>query len=267
MGIALLKGRAFTDADVDGAPRVAIVSDAVARRYWPNESPLGKHVNMSGQPRGPWDEVVGVVAANKHRSLKDQPEPELYLPYEQYLGPAFGTALVVRGTGNPSSLAPAIRNEIRMRYPNQPIGDIKLMTDILSDSVALPRFYTALLGAFAALALALACAGIYGVMSYSVAQRTREVGIRMALGATSGSVLALVLKEGLFLVVAGVALGAGGALALTRIIRSQLYETAPSDPATFAAAAFILIAVAACAAFFPASKAARVNPTVALRQD
>jgi putative ABC transport system permease protein len=267
MGVAVLKGRPFTEADVDGAAKVGIVTDVVARRYWPNEDPIGKHVNMSGLPRGPWMEVVGVVAATRHRSMKDQPEPELYVPYEQYLGPAFGTALIVRGTTNPVALAPAIRNEIRTRYPTQPIGDVKLMTDIVSESIALPRFYTALLSVFAALALALASAGVYGVLSYSVAQRTREVGIRMALGASRSTVLKLVLGDGLLLVIAGVVIGIVGGLGLTRLIESQLYYTKPTDPATFAVAGALLIGIAMAAAYFPASRAARVNPVVALREE
>ncbi len=267
LGIPLLGGRAFNDADRAGAPEVAIVNDVIARRYWPNQNPIGKRVNMSGAPRGPWYEVVGVVAAIHHHKLSDRLQPELYRPYRQYLGPAFGSAIAIRSVRDASALGPAIRSQIHTLYPNQPIGEIKPMTDLVADTVAQPRFYTALLAAFAALAMVLAIAGIYGVMSYSVAQRTREFGIRIALGATSGQVLGLVLREGLALVLAGVVLGVAGAAALTRLIRSELYETAPTDPAVFVCVSLVLLAVAGAAGYFPASRAAAVDPISALREE
>jgi putative ABC transport system permease protein len=267
LGIPLVAGRAFTAADTAGAPEVAIVNDVVARRYWPNESPIGKHVNMSGLPAGPWYEVVGVVAAIHHRKLSDQLQSELYRPYRQYLGPAFGSVIAVRSVSDASALAPLVRGQIRTLYPNQPIGDIKPMEDLVAETVAQPRFYTALLATFAVLALALAIAGIYGVMSYAVAQRTREFGIRIALGATGGQVLALVLRDGLAMVIAGVALGVAGAAALTRLIRSELYETTPTDPAVFVCVSLVLLGVAAAAGYFPASRAAGVDPIVALRDE
>jgi len=267
IGIPLLRGRAFTENDSGSAPEVAIVNDVLANRYWPNENPVGRHINMSGLPRGPWIEVVGVAGSIRHRKLSEAPEPEMYRPYTQYLGPAFGSALVVRASGDPLALAAAIRREIRTRYPDQPIGEVKRMTDVVADSLKQPRFYTALLGGFAGLALALAAAGIYGVMSYAVARRTREVGIRMALGATAAKVLRLVLGEGLMLAAIGIAIGIGGAIGLTRLIASELYETSATDPATLAVAAVLLIAVAAIAAYVPASRAARVDPMVALREE
>ncbi len=150
MGIPLLEGRAFSDGDTGTAPEVAIINDSLARKYWPRESAVGKHVNMSGLPQGPWYEVVGVVGAIRHRKLSDNPEPELYRPNMQYLGPAFGAAIVVRATRDPERLAPSIRAAIRALYPSQPIGDVKLMADIVADSVSAPRFYTSLLAAFAA---------------------------------------------------------------------------------------------------------------------
>lgn len=267
LGIPLLAGRAFTEADTVGAAEVAIVNDVVARRYWPNESPIGKHVNMSGAPRGPWYEVVGVVGSIHHRKLSDQLQSELYRPYRQYLGPAFGSVIAVRSIRDPSALGPMIRGQIRTLYPNQPIGEIKPMAELVADTVAQPRFYAGLLVAFALLALTLAVAGIYGVMSYSVAQRTREFGIRIALGATNRQVLGLVLRDALATVVAGIALGVAGAAALTRLIRSELYETTPTEPAIYVAVSLLLLAVAGFAGYFPASRAAGVDPMIALREE
>jgi len=267
MGIPLLAGRAFTVADANGSPDVAIVNDVIARRYWPHESALGKHVNMSGLPRGPWYEVVGVVGATHRRTLEDAPQPEFYRPYRQYLGPAFGEVLVVRTTRDPAHLAPAIRALIHASYPNQPIGDIKLMTDVVATATSAPRLYTGLLTCFAALAMLLSAAGVYGVTSYSAAQRTRESGIRIALGATRANLLALMLRRTMIFVGAGVVLGVAGAMALTRLVRAQLYQTAPADPLTFLSVSLLLIAVAALAAYVPASRAARVDPMIALREE
>ena len=221
----------------------------------------------SGLPNGPWYEVLGVVAAIHHHKLSDQLQPELYRPYQQYLGPAFGAVIAVRSVQNASALGLLVRGQIRTFYPTQPIGDIKPMEDLVADTVAQPRFYTALLAAFAGLALVLAIAGIYGVMSYSVAQRTREFGIRIALGATSGKVLGLVLRDGLAMVFVGIVLGLAGAAALTRFIQSELYETTPTEPNVFIFVSLVLLAVAAAAGYFPASRAAGVDPTVALRDE
>ena len=267
MGIPILDGRAFSDADSGTSPEVAIINDSLAKKYWPHESAVGRHVNMSGLPQGPWYEVVGVAGSIRHRKLSDNPEPEMYRPYMQYLGPAFGAAIVVRTSGDPGMLAPSIRAAVRTLYPSQPIGEIKLMTDVVADSVSAPRFYTSLLAAFAALALALGFAGIYGIMSYTVAQRTREVGIRMALGATRPAVLRLILGEGLGPVGIGIAAGLAGSAALTRVIESQLYATKPGDPETYAVVCAVMVVVALTAALAPAARASRVNPMIALREE
>jgi len=179
----------------------------------------------------------------------------------------FGVSEILERYQRPFDDTAAIRHEIHNRYPAQPIGDVKLMTDVVAQSVDLPKFYTALLGTFAALAMALAAAGIYGVMSYAVARRTREVGIRMALGATAASVLKLVLGEGMALAGVGVAIGIAGSMGLTRLLASQLYRTSATDPAAFIIVSAALIAVAGIAALIPASRAARVDPIIALREE
>lgn len=262
MGIPILMGRPFAESDTAEAPPVAIVNEALARRYWPGENPIGKSL-----PVGKFLPVVGVVGNIKHQSLRADPEPELYLPYLQHLGVPH-SALVVRTAADPLRLTAALRNRIRNLHSDQPLTDIKTMEQWIADSVSEPRFYTLLLGVFAGLALVLAAAGVYGVMSYSVTQRTHEVGIRMALGARQVDVLKLVVSQGARYVLLGLAIGLAGALAATRLLRNLLFAVSTTDTATtYVTVSLLLLAVALLATYLPARRASRVDPMVALRHE
>jgi putative ABC transport system permease protein len=273
LGMRLLRGRDFTEADTLEAPGVVLVNESFARRYFPTEDPLGQHVTMESAP-GPlsatnvygspvWSEIVGVVSDVK--SLSPQPEavPEIYRPYWQW--PMQSPKLFIRAAGDPSALAAALRRETKSIIPNLPTPRIRLMTERVGESMAQPRFQAGLLSLFGALALLLAACGIYGVLAYAVAQRQREIGVRMALGAQKRNVLSLVIGQGLRLALIGVALGLAAALALTRVIQSLLYDVRPTDPATFAAVSLILIAVALLACWLPARRATQIHPMEALR--
>jgi putative ABC transport system permease protein len=208
-------------------------------------------------------EIIGVVGDIRHRSLGEQPFAAMYFPTRN----SNRTNLVIRTQGDPLSLVAAVRKEVQALDPDQPIAAVKRMSDWLESSVAEPRYRTTLLGMFAALAMILAATGIYGVMSYSVAQRTHEIGIRMALGARQLDVLKLVVRQGMLLTLVGVALGLLGAFALTRVMESLLFEVTAKDPFTFAVVAALLIAVAFIACFIPARRATKVDPLVALRYE
>jgi putative ABC transport system permease protein len=263
LSIPLLKGRAFTEQDNGDAPPTAIINETAARRYWPNEDPLGKRLRIeSGDP---WMEIVGVVGNVKHVGLDSQSKAELYVPYLKDPWPFM--TVVVRSASNPKSLADAMRNEVWAVDKDLPVPDIKTMDELLSGSVARRRFNTMLLGIFAAVALVLAAVGIYGVMSYSVTQRIHEIGIRMALGAKQSDVVKLVVGQGITLALIGVGLGLAGALALTRVLASLLFEVGTTDPATFVAISILLTGVALGACFVPARRAAKVDPMIALRYE
>jgi putative ABC transport system permease protein len=277
MGIPLLEGRAFTEDDVYEAPWVAIINQTMARRYFPNQNPIGKRLALGGrknpgQPdyndpdgRPPWKEIVGVVADTKTLGPNAETVPEVYVPYWQW--PMQSPALLVRTTSHAALSVAAISSEVRAVNKNLPPPIVRTMDDILADSVAQPRYQTMLLGLFGIAALILAAVGIYGVTSYSVAQRTHEIGIRMALGAEKRDVLRMVVGQGLKLTIIGVAIGIAGALALTRTLSSMLYGVTPTDPLTFIAVSLVLIAVALLACYIPARRAAKVDPWVALRYE
>jgi putative ABC transport system permease protein len=261
MGMRLTKGRAFNDHDDDKAPRVVIISQTMAKRYWPNEEPLGKRI---GRPEA-WREIVGVMADVKHFGLDADTPPTMYFPVRQV--PARGMTLVMRSAAEPLSLAPAVRSEIWNSDKHLAIAQIQSMTELVSSSIQQQRFILLLLGCFAALALVLAAIGIYGVMSYAVTLRTREIGIRLALGARSGSVLVLVLKSGLALALIGAAIGLAGAMALTRLMSGLLFGVTPTDAVTFVTVPACLIFVALLACYIPARRATKVDPLVALRYE
>jgi putative ABC transport system permease protein len=263
MGVPLLKGRGFTLADTEGARPVIIINKTMARGLFANEDPLGKRLRFSTAPEEQWNEIVGVVGDVKHEGLGTTPFMESYRPYLQ--SPSSLMAVAVRTTTDPSGLMAAARKAILEVDPNQPIYDIKTMSQRLSASVAPRRLSMLLFASFAAIALVLAAVGVYGVVSYSVNRQTREIGIRMALGARGVDVLRLVIGQVLLLTVGGVMVGLAAAFALARLMTSMLYGISATDPTTFAGVSLILITVALLAAYIPARRATRVDPVIALR--
>ncbi|HYP29748.1 MAG TPA: ABC transporter permease [Blastocatellia bacterium] len=267
MGIELLQGREFGEEDRVDSPRVAVISETMARRLWPGEDPVGKRIKP-GPPDSPvpWRTIIGVVKDVRQFELNANPKLQMYYCYVQ---PAFfvPSYLVVRTDVEPASLAAAVRGAVWEIDKDQPVSNIRTMKEVLSESIARQRFSMLLLGIFAAVALVLAAVGIYGVMSYSAAQRTREIGIRMALGAQSRDVLRLAIGQGMKMALVGVAVGLTGAFALTRLIESLLFGVSTTDPATFALVTFLLIAAALLACYIPARRATRVDPLVALRYE
>jgi putative ABC transport system permease protein len=264
IGIPLLKGRAFTVQDGDTAPAVALVNETFARRFFPGEDPIGKVIETDedGTRRR---EIVGVVGDVRFDSLDSHPEPEYYVPYPQ--SPETSVTLVVRAAKDPSSLAPMLREQVRALDPSLPLYAVRTMEEYLAASVADRRVIALLLGSFAAVALALAATGLYGVLAYSVSRRTREIGIRVALGARPGDVLKLVVTQGMLLTLTGVAIGLAGGLLLTRFLSGLLFGVRPTDPLTFAGVSALLAAVALLACYLPARRAARVDPVTALHYE
>ena len=259
--IPLLRGRNFTEQEVRQRDKVLLVSQSLVDQIFPNEEPLGKRLvmAMSGVPY----EIIGIVGDVRHRSLGGPAVPAMYLPTLE----AGRMNLVIRTQVDPLSIVGGVRKEVHALDPDQPIAFVRPMNDWVATSVAAPRYRTTLLGLFAALAMILAATGIYGVMSYSVAQRTHEIGVRMALGARRFDVLKLVVQQGMLLTLIGVVLGLGGAYALTRVMSTLLFGITPKDPLTFGVVAALLIAVAFIACFVPALRATKVDPLVALRYE
>ena len=264
IGIPVLRGRVINDRDDENAPKAMVINETFANKYFPGEDPLGKRVTPTVAP-GFDAQVVGVVGDVKHRRLNEESAPEFYVSYLQAPQPFI--SLVVRAEGDPAALAGALRNTVLQVDPNQPLYSVKTMDELLSDSVARSRFQMLLLTIFASVALALAGVGLFGVMSYTVTQRTHEIGIRMALGARAGDILRMVVRQGMVLVGMGVALGLAGAFALTRFISTLLYGVSASDPLTFAGVSALLAAVALLACLVPARRATKVDPMVALRYE
>jgi putative ABC transport system permease protein len=271
MGIPLVRGRAFDERDGEQAAGVAIVSDRLARVLWPGADPIGKRLKLGfGRPEEqPWLSVVGVVGDVKQTALADETPPVVYVPLLQAPRPFLlrDLTFVVQTAAEPSSVAPVVRAEIRNVDPNLPFARVETMRDLLSDSVAEPRFRSAMLGAFAGAALALVATGILGVLAYSVTRRTREIGVRMALGAQRAGVLRLVVGQALRMTMAGLAVGLVAAFALTRLLRNFLFDVGPLDPATFVAASIVLVGAALIASYVPARRAATVDPLTALRAE
>jgi predicted permease len=266
MGIPLLAGRFFNQHDISSAPRVSIISEAMARLYFPNQDPLGKQLTFGFPPSGEaMREIVGIVGNVRDVALGQNPGAMMYVPYAQ--APFWGANLVVKSTLSTSSVAAAIRQEVQKMDKDIPVTDVAKMPDLIVASLAQPRFRTFLLGLFAAMALVLAATGIFGVISYSVSCRTNEIGIRVALGASSGAILRMVVRETLVLTFVGLALGVPSALAASHLVGHMLFGVSANDPATLAAVAFALAAVATLAGYVPARRAMCVDPMVALRHE
>ena len=261
MKIQLMAGRVFTAQDRDGAEPVAIIGESLARGSWPNEDPIGKRVRW-GSANGPQMTIVGIVRDVKLHQLT-RIKPQLYMPSAQ--APFQPYEIALRTQNDPLNLASAVRNEVWGVDKDIPIANVRTMEQVLSGSITRERFNVLLLSVFAALALALALVGIYGVISYTVTQGTREIGIRMALGAQSRDVLKLVIGQGLVLVLIGISIGVGAALALTRLMASLLFGVSATDSLTFVSIAFLLAVVALIACCVPARRAVRVDPMIALR--
>ncbi|HJT29421.1 MAG TPA: ABC transporter permease [Pyrinomonadaceae bacterium] len=264
MGTSLLRGREFTEADREGAPGSAILNETLAARLWPNEDPLGKRVSVTG-PEGPFLEVVGVARDSKYRTLGETPRPYVYLPLAQSYD--LKMTLIVRTTGDPKAITPIVREQIRALNPNLPIAGVQTLREQIELTLLPSQIAAWTLGGFGALALLLAGIGIYGVVSYGAAQRTREIGVRMALGAKEKDVLGLVLWDGLIVIGAGLAIGLLLAAAATRVIASFLYGVGATDPLTFVAVPLLLGSVALLASYVPARRAVKVDPLVALRYE
>ncbi|HLF82557.1 MAG TPA: ABC transporter permease [Blastocatellia bacterium] len=264
LGIPLLKGRGFTDRDDQTSTGVVVVSESWARRYLPSEDPIGKRIKLGGRnSTRPWLSIVGIAGDVRDTALESDARPCVYIPYPQF--PSSAMTLVVRAAFDPKLLISGIRDEVWAVDQDQPVTDVKTMDQYVAASVLPRRFNAMLLAVFASLALVLASVGIYGVMAYSVTQRTHEIGIRVALGAQSSHVIRLIVGRGMALVLTGIAIGIAGALALTRVMTSLLYGVSATDPLTFAGLSVMLAAVALLASYIPARRATKVDPMIALR--
>jgi len=264
MGIGLQQGRDFNAQDTEDHPRVVVVNEAFVRRHFPSEDAVGRRISFNG-PEGPWREIVGVVRTSKYLSLGEVPTPVAYLPLQQ--NHETGMTLHVRSSVAPSSIVGSIRNEVQALEKNLPLGNPERMSDRVANSLYAARMGAILLAVFGGLALLLASIGLYGVMSFAVSRRTRELGIRVALGARPGDVFRMVLRQGMTLVIAGLVVGLGVAAAVTRLLASFLYGVSTTDAVTFTVIPLLLTLVALLACYLPARKATKVEPLVALRYE
>ncbi|HEX2187999.1 MAG TPA: ABC transporter permease [Longimicrobiaceae bacterium] len=270
VGMQVLRGRGIEPSDDERAPGVVLINESLARLYWPGEDPVGRRFKLGGGAGPGWVTIAGVVRDVRHAALGEPPRPEMYIPHAQFRfwnggGAARGMTLAIHTRGDPARLAGPVREAVRAFDPDLPLADVRTLAEVRSESVARPRFLALLLGAFAAVALVLAATGIYGTLAYLVAQRTYEMGVRMALGARPSAIRRLVVREGLAMALAGVAVGLPAAFALSRLIGHLLYGVAPTDAATFVAVPLGLALTALVASYLPARRATRVDPRVALR--
>jgi predicted permease len=272
MRMRILRGRGIVEQDSTNSARVVVINEAMARAYFGNDNPIGKRLVLNlrdgqpelrdGQPN--WREIVG-VAGNVRNRLEVEAFPEAFFPYTQW--PWHTAHLVVRTTGNPMRLVGVLRSEVQALNKDQPISNVRTMNQILGYSVAQHRFRALLLALFSVAALLLAAVGLYGVVSFSVAQRTHEFGIRMALGAQASDVLTAVVKRGMTMALIGIVIGLGGALALTQVLSTLLYRVKPTDPLTLLATVFLLMIIALLACYVPARRATKADPMEALRHE
>jgi len=267
MHIPLIAGRDLTPRDERNTSQVVLINEALARRYFPNENPIGKHIKPGVADTGEekMREIVGVVGDVHHRNLWQATDPECYVPYDQA---ALGAmSIVVRAQGDPMNLLPSIREQVRALDTELPIYKARDLRDYVSDSVAQRRFTSLLVSVFAAAGLVLATVGLFGLISYSVEQRRIEIGIRIAVGAEKSDIIGMVLRSGVTLALAGILIGLAGTLALSSVLKSQLFGVTATDPLTFIGVALGLIAVATAACYIPAWRAANSDPLVALRNE
>jgi putative ABC transport system permease protein len=268
--LPLRSGRVFAESDTATSAGVVVIDETMARKYFPQENAVGKRMRL-GDEGNPWLEIIGVVADSKSNGLEAASYPGIYIPYQQRQATLVENlvgrrmTLLIRTAAEPSQSVAALRRALREIEPNQAVTDIQPLAKVLAESVAPHRFRTALLSLFALVAMLLAGLGIYGVMSYSVAQRTREIGIRVTLGAETRDVLRLVLRQGLTLTFTGVTIGVAAAFALTRLMKALLFGVSATDPLTFGVIVVLLTGVALLACFIPARRATKVDPLVALR--
>jgi putative ABC transport system permease protein len=270
LGIPLRIGRFVTERDVASGAKLVVINETMARRFWPNESPVGKRLRTGVNPeQGEWQTIAGVVGDVRHMALDIEPRPEIY--FHTLTSPLFAPVIVLRAKTDPRSLIAPLRSVARSIDADVAIAYIQTMDELVSASVAQRRFSMFLLGIFSAVALALSAVGVYGVVSHSVAQRASEIGVRMALGAGARDVIGMVLKEGMLLALIGAAVGAVSAIALARamtgVLSSMLFSVRATDPVTFAGVAVLLGVVSLIACYIPARRAAKVDPMVALRRE
>jgi predicted permease len=265
MAIPIRRGRDFDRNDTPTAPSVAVINETMARKLFANQDPIGQHIRTGPNPSGPWTTIVGVIGDVRHGGLEETPQPEMYISYQQ--GPPVSPFIVLRTTGDPAAMAETVRAEARRIDKNLPIYDVRTMSALRSESVSTRRFILLIVGAFGLLALGLAAIGVYGVMSLIVSERTREVGVRLALGAQPSELLTMIVGQAAKLAAIGVAIGVIAALPLAPFLDSQLYGVQSLDPMTFIAVPVVLLAIAALAAVVPARKAMRIDPLAALRID
>jgi len=265
LGIPLLRGRNFSDSEQREAKHVILINEALARKHFPNQDPIGQRLDVGMFESPTPAEIIGIVGNVRYDSLVDEAPPAVYFPHPDLAYPFM--TLVVRTDGDPAAIAPAIQREIRALDPNQPVSDVRTMNQVMSEWVARSRFNTLLLGLFAGLATLLSAVGIFGVMNYSVALRTRELGLRLAVGAQPRQVLLLVMRQGLGLTVVGLVLGLAAAFALTRLLSGLLFGVAAVDVTTFASISLLLVIVSLLACYLPARRAMRIDPLSALRYE